>query len=217
MFRRRKLQPVHHRVGNLIWPSMGWVRATRYFMHRVLRLHGTPYSIAAGIACGSAISFTPLMGGHFVLAATMAWLMGGNMVAALLGTAVGNPWTFPFIWLWIYKLGIWLGTGSGAGGIEPDFAMVFADLMEALLRFDFGHDFAHKFWAVWWPMMVGSLPTGLGAWMITYLMFRPMVSAYQHRRIMRRRRRRDLEAAGLDDGQAELAPEAQRVEEEAKP
>jgi len=34
---------------------------------------------------------------------------------------------------------------------------------------------------------------------------------------MRRRRRRDLEAAGLDDGQAELAPEALRVEEEAKP
>lgn len=199
MFRRRKQQPVHHRVGNLFWPRIGWGRAARYLWHRVLRLHGTPYSIAAGIACGAAVSFTPLVGGHFVLAALAAWLIGGNIVAGLIGTAVGNPWTFPFIWLWTFKLGSGMvGAPSGAGSaVQPNFAEVFADLIEALLRFELGAAFFHKFWMVWWPMMVGSVPSMIMVWLATYLMLRPVVAAYQHRRIMRRRRRRKaLKKAG---------------------
>lgn len=192
MFRRRKQQPVHHRVGNLFWPRIGWGRATRYLWHRVLRLHGTPYSIAAGIACGAAVSFTPLVGGHFVLAALTAWLIGGNIVAGLIGTAVGNPWTFPFIWLWTFKLGSGMvgQGGDSAGIVNPDFTQVFADLIEAMLSFEFGPAFFHKFWVVWWPMMLGSIPSMLLVWLGTYLVLRPIVAAYQHQRIMRRRRRR---------------------------
>ena len=45
--------------------------------HRIKRLPGTPQSIAAGVACGVAASFTPFIGLHFVLAALFAWLVGG--------------------------------------------------------------------------------------------------------------------------------------------
>ena len=33
-----------------------------YLVKRVTRLSGTPHSIAAGAACGVAISFTPFLG-----------------------------------------------------------------------------------------------------------------------------------------------------------
>jgi len=221
MFKRRNQQPVHHRVGNLFWPRIGWGRAFRYLWHRVLRLHGTPYSIAAGIACGAAVSFTPLIGGHFVLAAIAAWLVGGNIVAGLIGTALGNPWTFPFIWLWTFKL------GSGMIGVDhatdaaarPDFSQVFADLIEALLRFEFGPAFFHKFWAVWWPMMIGSVPTMLVVWLATYLMLRPMVAAYQHQRIMRRRHRRKLlnEARSKTERSRSTIGDVPKVEKELNP
>lgn len=220
MFRRRKQQPVHYRVGNLFWPRIGWGRASRYMWHRVLRLHGTPYSIAAGIACGAAVSLTPMVGGHFVLGALLAWAIGGNIVAALIGTAVGNPWTFPFIWLWTYKLGSgMLGGPTVAKGIgKPNFAQVFADLIEALLRFDFGADFLHKFWAVWWPMMVGSLPSAVVVWLAVYVMVQPVIATYQHQRIMRRRRRRKAlnEATVRRARQAPAMAGLPKVEEEAK-
>lgn len=171
----------------------------RYLWHRVLRLHGTPYSIAAGIACGAAVSFTPLIGGHFVFAALVAWLVGGNIVASLIGTAVGNPWTFPFIWLWTFKLGSGM-IGRPAAGVAapPEFSGVFADLIEGLLRFHFDAAFLHKLWMVWWPMMLGSIPSMIAVWLATYLMLRPVIAAYQHRRMMRRRKRRSaLEAVAL--------------------
>ena len=65
----------------------------------------SPNAIALGFACGSMVSFTPLLGLHFILAIVFAYLIRGNLIAALLGTIVGNPITFPFIWGMIYKVG----------------------------------------------------------------------------------------------------------------
>lgn len=209
MFKRRTQQPVHERVGYIFWPRTGWSRAVRYLGHRTLRLHGTPYAIAIGIAWGAAISFTPLIGSHFLLAAFFTWLMGGNMFAALIGTVVGNPWTFPFIWLWTYQLGTAIGAGSGRAVAAPNFTQVFADLMQVLLRFDFGGDFFDKVWAVWWPMMVGSVPNMIVVWLATYFLMRPVVATYQRRRALRRHRkalRREARAKKLADEAAARQP-----------
>ena len=51
------------------------------------------------------VSFTPLLGLHFLLAIIFAYMIRGNFIAALIGTVVGNPITFPFIWGLIYKVG----------------------------------------------------------------------------------------------------------------
>ena len=40
------------------------------------------------------------------------------MLASAIGTAVGNPWTFPLIWAATYELGTRLGFGTDAGGDE---------------------------------------------------------------------------------------------------
>ena len=54
--------------------------------------------VAAGVAAGAFTSFTPFMGLHFLFAALFAWAIRGNLLASALGTFVGNPLTFPFIW-----------------------------------------------------------------------------------------------------------------------
>ena len=192
MFRRRKQQPVHHKVGNLIWPQIGFLRSMTYVWHRVGRLHGTPHSIAGGFAAGAAVSFTPFVGSHFVLAVLLSWLTRGNIVAGLLGTAIGNPWTFPFIWLWIYELGRRMGAGE-AGETKPDALAIVVDLPgvvgRALLSFDIDWAYLDNLWAVLWPMMVGSVPTFILVWLAIYLFLKPLVATYQVKRIARRRRK----------------------------
>ena len=106
MFRRRHKTSIAHRASDIVWPRLGWRRYMRYMLHRLARLPGTPHNIAAGFACGVAMSFTPLVGVHILLALFLSWLIGGSLFSAIIGTIVGNPWTFPFIWLWIYNLGL---------------------------------------------------------------------------------------------------------------
>lgn len=221
MFRRRKQQPVHHKVGNLIWPQIGFRRSLTYVWHRIGRLHGTPHSIAGGFAAGAAVSFTPFVGGHFVLAALVSWATRGNIMAGLLGTAVGNPWTFPFIWIWTYELGRRMGAGNELAG-DPDFVAIFTDLpsvvVKALISFDLDSAYFDNVWAVVWPMMVGSIPTFVLIWLGSYLFLKPLVATYQIKRIARQRRKQDrlraaaiqrvTQATPLEDGNGIEAPQA---------
>ena len=89
MFRRRIPHGWYRRIRDFFWPRSGWRRSSTYVAHRIGRLPGTSYSIAAGFACGAAVSFTPLIGFHFALAALLALLVRGNLLASALGTAVG--------------------------------------------------------------------------------------------------------------------------------
>lgn len=188
MFKRRIKPRISQRLQNLFWPQIGWRRSVTYFVHRVGRLPGTPYSIAAGIACGVAVSCTPLVGFHVLIGAFIAWLIGANVLASIIGTAAGNPWTFPFIWVWIYKLGIYLGAQEIAtidGKI--DFPQLFAKSMVALLRFDATYLYDYTL-PLLWPMAVGSLPTAICVWVGVYFAIKPIVIAYQSKRESRRAR-----------------------------
>ncbi len=193
MFKRRDKVSVFRRVGDFFWPQSGWSRSSRYLFHRLARISGTPYSLAAGFACGAAISFTPFVGLHFILAAIMALIIRANVVSSAIGTAVGNPWTFPFIWFWIYKSGVWLGAGGAVG--VPDhlnFASLFATMMESFLRFDIAY-LVETVWPVWWPMFIGSLPTMIVVWFLFFIPLRDMIDSYQVNRGRRRARKRKEE------------------------
>ncbi|MCK4868446.1 MAG: DUF2062 domain-containing protein, partial [Alphaproteobacteria bacterium] len=110
----------------------------------------------------------------------------------LMGTAVGNPWTFPFIWLWVYELGRGMGAGEGRQ-VKPDALAIIVDLPgvigRALLSFDVDWNYLDNLWAVLWPMMVGSIPTFILVWLTSYLVLKPLVATYQANRIMRLRRK----------------------------
>ncbi len=166
-------------MRGLLWPHIGWRRAGSYILHRLKRLPGKPHSIAAGFAWGVAVSFTPLVGFHFAIAGLIAWAIGGNVVAAIIGTAVGNPGTFPLIWLGVYRLGS-LVLGGDIGDT----------LSEGLtLTYIWDHPLA-----VLVPMAVGSIPAGAVAWLVVYWPVRRLVGDYQELR--RRRRAKRLRAHG---------------------
>lgn len=168
MFRRRRSPHPLRRIREILWPRAGWRRASRYVMHRVSRLPGTPFSIAAGFACGAAMSLTPFVGFHFALAALIAWLIGGNILAAAIGTTVGNPWTFAFIWLWLYQFGNWMLGGGDAGSLSQ----------ELTLGFMWDHP-----GQVLLPMTLASIPTAAVGWVVAYWPLRRVIERYQaHRR-----------------------------------
>ena len=188
MFRRREKPSLSRRVTSVLWPSIGWRRWLIYLKHRLGRLPGTPYSIAAGFACGAAISFTPFVGFHFFLGGIWAWILRANILASVIGTAVGNPWTFPFIWIWLYTLGHWMGAGNADTAAQSlEFEVFFTGMFNGVLMMDMGYLVEHV-WPVLWPMLVGAIPTMLFVWFLFYLPLNSLIHTYQLRRLRRMRR-----------------------------
>ena len=175
MFRRRAKRKPHQVLLHVVWPRTGVRRAVRYLGHRLARLPGTPNSIAGGMAFGVAVSFTPLIGLHILLAVGLAWAARFNVVAAVIGTAVGNPWTFPLIWLLTYRVGAWL-IGAGHGGEPPP------DLSSQML--------IDRPWRLLMPMLAGSAPISILAWLAFFWPGRYLVTVYQKNRRRRMSARR---------------------------
>jgi uncharacterized protein (DUF2062 family) len=142
-----------------------------------------------GFAAGAFASFTPLVGFHFIVAAVLALVVGGNVVASALGTCVGNPLTFPFIWLSTYNLGGYL---LGYDHRE-ELTLSMPDGMFWLF-FSSPGEFWNAFWGalgpVLVPMTLGSLPLGIICAVIIYFVLYPAVEGYQHRRRQKLKRRR---------------------------
>lgn len=189
MFRPRNKPPLRTRLKNLVWPKLGFRRFSLYVGHRLSRIRATPHVIALGFAAGAFASFTPFVGFHFFIGAILAAVIGGNVVASALGTCVGNPISFPFIWLSTYNLGGYLLGYDQRNEIDlslPDgtWSLFFRDLSQ--------------FWEIFWgaiepvvkPMLLGSIPLGLICGAITYFAIYALVEGYQRRRRERLARRR---------------------------
>ena len=156
---------------------MSWRRSWTYFFKRALRLSATPYAIAMGCAVGAFVSCTPFLGFHFVLTFAIAWLLGGNLIAGALGTAVGNPLTFPLLLGASYEVGRLILPGHGPA-LPRDLG---ADLMEK--SFD-------QLWPILGPMTVGSIPVGFVVGLVVYIVVYKAVAAAQAARQRRLRARR---------------------------
>lgn len=167
MFGRRKPLNWRKRIQSWVWPHIGWGKYGKYLLLRLKRFGGSPRSIAAGVACGVAISFTPFVGFHFILAGSTAWLIRGNILASALGTAAGNPWTFPIIWVCVLYTGRWfLGSEQS---MDISFTHVFESSMHSLITFDFSK-FATDVWPIIFPMIIGCIPYYIVFWLITYFL-----------------------------------------------
>ena len=154
------------------WPRRSFWRSAKYFSKRVLRLRATPHAIAMGVSAGVFISFLPIPGLHFLLAALVAWCLAGNVVASALGTAFGNPLTFPVIWGSTYEIGHLILNGGSAGPVPPPH-------LGSLLR---NLDFSQLWAPLLKPMTIGALPLGLAFGFVAYVATRWMVSAFHARR-----------------------------------
>jgi uncharacterized protein (DUF2062 family) len=122
-----------------------------------------------GAAIGAFASFTPFIGLHLVITMAIAWMLGANMIAGAIGTAIGNPLTFPVIWASTYEIGqALLGErrGEAPAGLGHELMHKSFDQIVPLLK----------------PMVVGSAPLGLTVGILVYVIVYKAVSAYQESR-----------------------------------
>lgn len=174
LFRRREAESFLGRMRVHLWPRRSWSRSSRYVVYRLRRLTDSPHAVAVGFAAGVFSAITPFLGTHMIMAALIAWAIGGSIVAALLGTFVGNPLTYPVFWYSTYEVGnLMLGGNVAKQRI---------DLSDGIFQSSLEH-----LWPILKPMSLGSIPVGLALAALSYVLVKPMVEAYQHRR------RRELE------------------------
>lgn len=186
------------KLGDFFYPRGGWYRATRYVMHRLRRLPDPAHRISRGIAFGIFVTFTPLFGLHIALAMLLSLMFRGNLLASVLATFVGNPLTFPLI------AGVSLHLGSLFLGL-PQRDVRLSQVVESFSRAsgDIWHNVLAIFtdrqaeWGglalffdrVFLPYLVGGILPGLAAAIAAYALSRPVITAYQKRRVKQIRKR----------------------------
>lgn len=183
LFRQRLKPHLREKIRVGLWPRRSWLRSMEYFKKRVVRLSATPHIIALGFAAGAFASCTPFVGLHFLLAFGLAFLVGGNLIAAAIGTAVGNPITFPFIWATTFKIGAFVLPET-----KSDFAT-------EQLSHEFFTQSIDTVLPILARMLIGAVPCGVVVSVVSYFVIRSVASAYQQAR-----RRRLQQASGLSVG-----------------
>jgi uncharacterized protein len=187
LFKRRNAEDFWTRMRVHVWPRTSWSRSTRYVVYRLRRLSATPHAVALGFAAGVFSAVTPFLGTHLMMAIAIAWIVGGSVVAAVLGTFFGNPLTYPVLWYVTYVVGDAMLGGQGEAKQ--------IDLSEGIFRSSIDH-----LWPILKPMSLGCIPVGFALAALSYVLVKPAVSAYQHRRrteLGLRQSRETVGASGL--------------------
>jgi uncharacterized protein (DUF2062 family) len=152
------------------------------------RIPDSPTRIARGVAFGVFTSFSPFFGFHIILALLMAKVLRGNLIAAVAGTAIGNPLTFPFIIGGALKLGTFILGRDPAdhdlNRVGHAFREAFQSMWESFKAlFGFGHsqmagigDFVSE---VMLPYFLGGTLIGLAFAIPAFYITKPLILAYQ--------------------------------------
>jgi uncharacterized protein (DUF2062 family) len=194
-FRRRREHPLK------------LTRRLKVLLADLLGREEPPDRVAAAIALGVGIGFSPFMGAHLVLAIGLAFLFRLNRVDAALGQFVGNPWTLPPVFAAGYALGrILLGYDRTEVPNLP---------WDRLLHRDFWHAFGGPTLRPRLAsFLVGTLVLAILIGLAAYLLVRSALRIYhlRHPRVAeraarmrerakrRRRRRREGREARADEG-----------------
>jgi uncharacterized protein (DUF2062 family) len=191
VFKRRDPKSWPRAALELLWPKGGWSRAFQYVKHRVHRLPDSPERIARGIFAGVFTTFTPLYGFHFFIAALLARLMHGNILASLMATFFGNPLTYVPIGIASLTTGNWLlGTEvdsenhrsfggkfvDASADLKDNFLAMFTDATADWSRLSVFYD------EIFFPYLIGGILPGLLCGSICYYLSVPIIRAYQKRR-----------------------------------
>lgn len=177
-------------MRDAIWPRMGIPRYVTYLKTKVLRLSATPHAVAAGVASGAAVSCFPFIGIHFFLGFVLAFFVRGNMLAAAIGTAWGNPITFPFLFAAAYQLGNFILTLVGLRA-APNAEAVIDESAEVISQGVFGGSLDTILPTIG-TMCVGATPISLVAFGVFYWITFTLVQRFQAARAERRLLRRAL-------------------------
>lgn len=193
MFKRRTPLGWWDWFKEQVYPKRGFKRQIVYVWHRLRRLPDPPHRIARGVFAGTFVNFPPILGIQMLSAAGLAWVMRGNIIAALLATFLSNPVTTPII-AWVsLETGYWMLGMDGhvnLAGVYDAFVGATSDLWNNVLAI-FGPGKTHwggllQFWKqIYLPYMVGSILPGIATSLVFYWLTIPVLTAYQ---ALRRRR-----------------------------
>jgi uncharacterized protein len=164
-------------VGRLC--GMAWID-WRGWVRRIVTIRATPRQVALGVALGSFIAFTPLVGVQMLLAALFATVLGASRKAAMLAVWISNPVTMGPIFAVTYAIGLLLGgpaevsadVTSQAGAVAGQAPLVTGSALTLQHWLDAG-------WGVFASMSLGGAVVGALAALMAYRLTHRGVLAYQ--------------------------------------
>ena len=186
-FGRKKKKRLITSIVSFIKIFFAFSRTKKYISLSIKRIKGTPQALSLGLATGIAISFTPFIGLHALLAIFISWVIGGSMAAALIGTLFGNPWTFPFIWYFTFEIGQFINYGFLSHEEEFSFTIIKKEISTLLIILKNIIVFANipelqenveKLKLIPF-MVVGSVPLVIITWIISYFSFLIIFKSYR--------------------------------------
>jgi uncharacterized protein (DUF2062 family) len=131
------------------------------FYRRFIRLKGNPEQVAVGLSIGVFVGITPTIPFHTVLAFTLALALKQNCTASVLGaTAIGNPFTLPFLYITEYHLGKYLLGNNMNEVVFSDYHM---------------WDILNLGWSVAYPLLVGGIALAFILALPAYVIARKIV------------------------------------------
>ncbi|MGQ0457480.1 MAG: DUF2062 domain-containing protein [Hyphomicrobium sp.] len=154
-----------------------------YLWRRMLRARATPHEIAIGCASGVFAACTPFLGFQMALAAVLALALRGSLPAAVAGTFIGNPVSWPAIWSASYVAGAW------ALGLDPAYAADAinggVDALEQSIRTPTPQAIeaaVDNLSPIFQPLVIGGLLVGLALAALSYYPTRRAAHIFQMRR-----------------------------------
>ena len=186
-FGRKKKKRLIISIFSFIKIFFAFARTKKYISLSIKRIKGTPQALSLGLATGIAVSFTPFIGLHALLALFISWVIGGSMAAALIGTLFGNPWTFPFIWYFTFEIGQFINYGFLSYDEEFSFKIIKKEISTLLVIIKNIIVFANipeleesveKLKLIPF-MIVGSIPLVFIAWILSYFSFYIIFKSYR--------------------------------------
>lgn len=207
VFRRRTEQTFWQKVARTLWPRTGWRRAGQYLWHRVVRLPDDPRRVARGVFAGIFACFGPYLFHDYVIALGLAWVLRGNMFAALVASCLANPLTLPFFAVMSVTLGqhlLGVGEGLPALQIVGFFGAAVSDIGHNLWALFTEADMQWLglklfFMNVYLPYLLGGTLIGIPAGLVAYGVVLSLVQAYRGLRTARLRARNEVLRNSGDD------------------
>jgi len=161
-----------------------------------------PERVAAAVALGVGVGFSPFIGFHFIVAIVLAAIFRLSKLDTVLGSFAGNPWTLPAVYAVGYKLGN-LILGHAPPHVPPL-------KWQRILHHDFWVTFRGPGFAVrLLPFLVGTTILAVAAGLGTYALARGLLKLYhrRHPRVAARAARRREMAAMHPPDEVEIRPD----------
>ncbi len=198
VFKRRKRLPIARKIREGLLPEKGWSRAAEYMMARIKRLPDSPKNISFGVAIGVFVSFSPFFGVHVLLAFLIARSLRVNILAAVLGTFMGNPITFPIIAAVNFGVGdLFINVSTEEVSSKSflqqlvDVSYAFSENVGMMMRGK-SADFStvlEFFYGIFLPYLVGGLILGVAVGVMSYFIMLPMIVTYKARKVRKKLKR----------------------------